>query len=107
MVAQNQTQINELISFLHDYTEGWLEGDDRKLLPGEQIECGFDEDLNEVYCVALTERKEDDPKLLQNGQYHDWRSYDDMTDYGPVVVREIADWKGTLISVSLPLEKVD
>jgi len=67
----SQEKIQELIDFLHSYTEGWLEEDNRKLVQGEKIECGYDEDLDEIYCVALVERKEDDPKLLNNGQYHD------------------------------------
>jgi len=87
-------------SFLKNYTEGWLEGDNRKAI--KPIECQYDKDEQEVYCVSLTERRDDDPQLT-DGSYHEWNTYTDQTEYGNLTIKEIADWEGTIILIELPL----
>ena len=92
-------QIEKLKFFLLDYLQGLLEGEGRRRKGN--IECGFDED--EVYCVTLTERMPSDPRILKGGQVHDWKSEEDYTDHGRIIIMYVADWEGTLVSVAIPL----
>ena len=101
-IQNSQTQ-KQIESFLSDYLDGLIKGENRK--QKGNIECGIDEEQEEIYCAALTERKEDDPKLLQNGGYHDWKSDEDYSDFGTIVIMYVADWEGTLVSAAIPLSK--
>jgi len=95
-----ESELNKLLVFLKDYTKGYLEGDNRK--PLSRIDCGIDDNSEELFCVVLTEKKEGDPQMGKDGN-RDWNTYEDVTDFGRVLIREVADWKGTIIQVGLPL----
>ena len=103
MNTQNQNQISveekqKLVSFLYEYAKGELEGEERKII--DQLECEWDTEDNIPECTVLVERQEGDPKILPNGSF-DWKTLEDITDYGRVIIKYIAQWKGTLILFKL------
>ena len=103
MSTQNKSQISEqekekLVSFLYEYAKAELEGEERKIL--DDLECEWDKEDDIPECAVLVERQDDDPKMLSNGS-HDWKTIDDISDYGKIIIKYIAQWEGTLILFKL------
>jgi len=99
MNTQEKTQIpqeekEKLISFLQEYARSELEGEERKIL--DSLECEWSEEDNVPECDVLVEKQDGDPEILEDGT-HDWKTIEDTSEYGRIIIRYIGEWKGTLI----------
>ena len=100
---ENLNQISEqekekLIGRLKEYAKAELKVEERKIL--DYLECGWDEEDGVPECSVLTEKQEGDPEMEKDGS-HDWKTIEDYIDEGKIIIRYIADWKGTLILFKL------
>jgi len=99
-IDPNSKEIQKRITFLRSYSETELRIEQRKIL--EPLECGVDVHNLEVYCIAITERKEGDP-IITNDGFRQFKSYFRVIDYGCVIERYIADIKGVMYVATIPL----